>query len=246
LTKTPGAFILRASQWNFFVADGIFEGCALKKERKGDKMRQEISLAETRVNNRWGRPQVVRPGDQVRLAPLHVKKSTTGTGDEKDFVAFLMQGLDPDKLYTVLRIGQFPDDETVILYLDIGQGRQEAYYAEYFQAVDQRKIKAVEFPFRNQKKVVEHLKSITQKSSRVICRKDKQDVRISEEVQSENKWIILPATEGVCQVTMEGEPRDIKLNPEKVIVIPVPAGKKHSVRPISGFSSYMVLCENGH
>ena len=206
-------------------------------------MREEISLAETLLNNRWGREQKIKPGDKVRLAPLRFKRSGHELQNQNEFLDLMTQGLVPDQIYAINRLTQFPDDGTVILYLDLGQGREEGYYAEYLQAVDQRKIKVVEFPFKNPKDVVKHLKSMTDKASHVILQKCKPESTVREEIQPSNKWIILPAADGKCRVTMEGEPREVKLNPEKVIVIPVPAGKRHSILPISGFSSYMVLCE---
>lgn len=204
-------------------------------------MREEINLTETLLNNRWGREQKIRPGDKVRLAPF--KKSGNGTKNQDEFLRLMTEGLLPDQDYRINRIGQFPDDGTVVFYLDLGYGKEMGYYAEYLQAVDQRKVKAVEFPFNNPEDVVQHLKTITNRDCRVIYHRYEPEESIREEVQCSNKWVILPAAEGRCKVTMEGEPREVKLNPEKVIVIPVPAGKKHSVLPMQGFSSYMVMYE---
>ncbi len=206
-------------------------------------MKEEINLTETLLKNRWGREQKIRPGDKVRVAPFQRKEHGNESQASGEFLNLMTEGLASNQDYRINRIGQFPDDGTVILYLDIGQGREEGYYAEYLQAVDQRKIKTVEFPFKNPEDVVKHLKTVTAKTCRIIQYKYKPDETIREESQPSNKWIILPAAEGRCKVTMEGEPREVKLNPEKVIVIPVPAGKRHSLLPVSGFCSYLALCE---
>jgi len=207
-------------------------------------MKEEINLEETLLKNRWGRDQKVKPDDKVRLAPFESKITGHETRNQIDFLSMMTEGLLPDQLYRVTRIVQFPDDGTVILYLDIGNGREEGYYAEYLQAVDQRKIKVVEFPFNNPRDVVKHLKTITDKSCRIVHHKYQPEGALRDECQTSNKWIILPAADGRCKFIMEGEPREVKLNPDKVIVIPVPAGKRYSLLPVSGFSSYMVLCED--
>ncbi len=206
-------------------------------------MREEINLRDTLLKNRWGRDQKIKPGDKVRVAPFQSVKTERDAGDQNEFLSLMTEGLTENELYRVKRIGQFPDDGTVILYLDLGQGREEGYYAEYLQAVDERKIKAVEFPLSNPRDVVQYLQTITTKACRVIERVIRADEDIVEETTASNKWIILPAAAGRCKVTMEGEPRELNLNPEKVIVIPVPAGKRHSLMPMSGFSCYTVLCE---
>jgi len=208
-------------------------------------MKEEINLTETLLKNRWGRDQKIKPGDKVRIAPFKSRKQGNESQASDEFLNLMTEGLAADQDYTITRIVLFPDDGTVILFLDLGQGREEGYYAEYLQAVDQRKIKTVEFPFRNPKDVVKHLKTVTEKTCRIIHYRYKPDEAIREESQPANKWIILPAAEGRCKVTIEGEPREVKLNPEKVIVIPVPAGKRHSLLPVSGFCSYLALYEAG-
>ncbi|MFO7568359.1 MAG: hypothetical protein R6W75_01080 [Smithellaceae bacterium] len=208
-------------------------------------MRSEINLKETLLKNRWGRDQKIKPGSKVRLAPFESKKSENETDEPEEFLRLMTEGLKDGETYAVRRIGQLPDDGTIILYLAVENGRVDGYYAEYLQAVDERKIKAVEFPFSDADEVVAHLKTITNKECYVVnCEFKPEDVPVEEKHLS-NEWIILPATVGRCKVTMDGEPRELNLNPEKIIVIPVPAGKRHSLLPISGFSSYRVLCE-GH
>lgn len=206
-------------------------------------MREEIHLKETLLKNRWGRDQKIKPGDKVRLAPF----KSVSFGNEKDgqeeFLSLMTEGLKTDDVYSINRIVQLPDDGTIILYLDLGNGMEEGYYAEYLQAVDERKIKAIEFPLNNSRDVVKHLRTITDKECHIVDCKVKAEDTIIEETYQSNKWIILPAASGRCKVTMEGQPREVNLNPEKVIVIPVPAGKRHSLLPMSGFSSYLVLCE---
>ncbi len=209
-------------------------------------MKREISLSETTLKNRWGRDQKITAGDKVRLAPFKNVRSGDDLSEQEGFESWMTEGLKPDEVYGVKRIIQFPDDGTVILYLDLGGGREEGFYAEYLQAVDKRKIKAIEFPLSDPSEVVTYLKTITDQACSVVeCEIRAQD-RPAEASHPSNQWIILPATSGKCKMTIEGEPREIQLNPEKVIVIPVPAGKKHALLPLSGFSSYKVLCENCH
>lgn len=209
-------------------------------------MREEINLKETLLKNRWGRDQKIKPGDKVKLAQFKSKRFGNEQNGREEFLSLMTEGLTADKVYTIKRIGQLPDDGTIILYLDLGNGKEDGYYAEYFQAVDERKIKAIEFPFNNPRDVVKHLRTITDKKCRIVDHKFKAEEIVDEETHPSNEWIILPATSGRCKVTMEGEPREVKLNPGKVIVIPVPAGKRHSLLPMSGFSSYMVLCEGSN
>lgn len=206
-------------------------------------MREEINLKESLLKNRWNRDQKIKAGDKVRLAPFKSKIRGTDNQNQDEWLSLMTEGLQAGESYTINRIGQLPDDGTVILYLDLGDGKESGYYAEYLQAVDERKIKAVEFPLKNPLDVIKHLRTITKKECQVLDRKVKNNAPVDEETHPSNEWIILPAINGKCKVTMEGEPREVKLNPEKVIVIPVPAGKRHSLLPLSGFSSYMILCE---
>jgi hypothetical protein len=206
-------------------------------------MTEEINLKETFLKNRWGRDQKIKPEDKVRLAPFKIKRFGNEKHGQEGFLSLMTEGLKDDEVYTIKRIGQLPDDGTITLYLDLGNGKEEGYYSEYLQAVDERKIKAIEFPSNNPSDVVKHLRTITDKGCRIVDCNFKAEEIIAEETHQSNEWIILPATSGRCKVMMEGEPREVKLNPEKVIVIPVPAGKRHSLLPMSGFSSYMVLRE---
>jgi len=206
-------------------------------------MREEKNLKETLLKNRWGRDQKIKPGDKVRLAPFKNKKFENDKNGQEEFLRLMTEGLKTDDVYSINRIVQLPDDGTIIMYLDLGSGMEEGYYAECLQAVDERKIKAIEFPLNNLRDVVNHLRTITDKECHIVDCEAKAEGTIIEETYQSNKWIILPATAGRCKVTMEGQLREVNLNPEKVIVIPVPAGKRHSLLPMSGFSSYMVLCE---
>lgn len=98
-------------------------------------MLEEKNLPEAFLPNRWGRDQKVKPGriDKVRVAPFE------GLGSEGD--GYVPDELEPKKEYVVIRIGQLPGDETITVYIDLGNGEERGYNALYLQAVDERKVK---------------------------------------------------------------------------------------------------------
>ena len=109
-------------------------------------MLEEKNLPEAFLPNRWGRDQKVKPGriDKVRVAPFDAL-GIEGNG-------YLPDELDLKKEYAVIRIGQRPGDETITIYIDLGNGEEKGYNAMYFQAVDERKVKNGKPPFTDRRK----------------------------------------------------------------------------------------------